>query len=50
MAIRNVVFDVGNVIVKWAPQDIAQLTFGEGEESAFMATAVFKSEFLARFE
>lgn len=45
MAIRNVVFDVGNVIVKWAPQDIAQLTFGEGEESAFMATAVFKSEF-----
>ncbi|EGQ9390165.1 HAD family phosphatase, partial [Vibrio cholerae] len=23
MAIRNVVFDVGNVIVKWAPQDIA---------------------------
>ncbi|GIB50673.1 hypothetical protein VCSRO140_0636 [Vibrio cholerae] len=29
MAIRNVVFDVGNVIVKWAPQDIAQLTFGE---------------------
>ncbi len=26
MAIRNVVFDVGNVIVKWAPQDIAQLT------------------------
>ncbi|EMK6805494.1 HAD family phosphatase, partial [Vibrio cholerae] len=24
MAIRNVVFDVGNVIVKWAPQDIAQ--------------------------
>ncbi|HGS4651372.1 TPA: HAD family hydrolase [Vibrio cholerae] len=45
MAIRNVVFDVGNVIVKWAPQDIAQLTFGEGEESAFMAKAVFKSEF-----
>lgn len=45
MAIRNVVFDVGNVIVKWAPQDIAQLTFGEGEESAFMATAAFKSEF-----
>lgn len=44
MAIRNVVFDVGNVIVKWAPQDIAQLTFGE-EKSAFMATAVFKSEF-----
>ncbi|HAS3630774.1 TPA: HAD family phosphatase [Vibrio cholerae] len=45
MAIRNVVFDVGNVIVKWAPQDIAQLTFGEGEESAFMATALFRSEF-----
>ncbi len=36
MAIRNVVFDVGNVIVKWAPQDIAQLTFGEGEESALV--------------
>ncbi|MFG0606954.1 HAD family hydrolase [Vibrio mimicus] len=45
MAIRNVVFDVGNVIVKWAPQEIAQLTFGEGEESAVMAKAVFKSEF-----
>ncbi|WP_154171728.1 HAD family hydrolase [Vibrio metoecus] len=44
MTIRNVVFDVGNVIVKWAPQEIAQLTFGEGEQSATLATSVFKSE------
>lgn len=27
--IRNIVFDIGNVIVKWSPTDIIKKTFGE---------------------
>ena len=27
--IKNVVFDVGNVIVRWSPLEIVRLTFGE---------------------
>ncbi|QSA19954.1 HAD family phosphatase, partial [Vibrio furnissii] len=33
MAIKNVVFDIGNVIVKWAPAEISALTFGETEQA-----------------
>ncbi|ENM5724882.1 HAD family phosphatase [Vibrio mimicus] len=44
MAIRNVVFDVGNVIVKWAPQEVARLTFGDSEQSAVLAVNLFQSE------
>lgn len=29
MAIKNVVFDIGNVLVKWSPLDIVKMTFGE---------------------
>ena len=29
MTIRNVVFDVGNVIVRWEPEAIVELAFGK---------------------
>lgn len=31
--IKNVVFDIGNVIVRWSPVEIMKLTFGDGEVS-----------------
>ncbi len=32
--IRNVIFDIGNVLVRWAPLEIIRLTFGETESVA----------------
>ena len=43
-SIKNVVFDVGNVIVRWAPIEIVRLTFGEGKESEELARSIFQSE------
>jgi len=42
--IKNVVFDVGNVLVRWAPLEIARLTFGEIDDLEQRARAVFQSE------
>ncbi|WP_394390012.1 HAD family hydrolase [Shewanella woodyi] len=42
--IKNVVFDVGNVIVRWSPQEIIRLTFGEVESSEPLVKSVFQSE------
>jgi len=42
--IKNVVFDVGNVLVRWAPLEIARLTFGDVEDMEQRARAVFQSE------
>ncbi|GMM91192.1 HAD family hydrolase [Vibrio fortis] len=42
--IKNVVFDVGNVLVRWAPLEIARLTFGDVEDLEQRARAVFQSE------
>ncbi|MFH0224386.1 HAD family hydrolase [Vibrio furnissii] len=44
MAIKNVVFDIGNVIVKWAPAEISALTFGETEQAKERAKLLFHSE------
>ncbi|MFA0543281.1 HAD family hydrolase [Vibrio sp. 10N.222.52.B7] len=41
--IKNVVFDVGNVIVRWAPLEIARLTFGDTEELESRARSIFQS-------
>ncbi|WP_061016178.1 HAD family hydrolase [Vibrio splendidus] len=41
--IKNVVFDVGNVIVRWAPLEIARLTFGDTENLESRARSVFQS-------
>ncbi|KGY12692.1 HAD family hydrolase [Vibrio tubiashii] len=42
--IKNVVFDVGNVIVRWAPLEIIRLTFGDVEQPEAMAKNVFMSD------
>ncbi|GAL18786.1 HAD superfamily hydrolase [Vibrio maritimus] len=45
ISIKNVVFDVGNVIVRWSPIEIVNLTFGTlGDESKELATRIFQSE------
>ncbi|EPT8450986.1 HAD family hydrolase [Vibrio fluvialis] len=44
MTIKNVVFDIGNVIVKWAPVEISALTFGESEQAKQRAKLLFQSE------
>lgn len=42
--IKNVVFDVGNVIVRWAPLEIIKLSFGDSESPEQRAKAIFHSE------
>ncbi|HFQ5304855.1 TPA: HAD family hydrolase [Vibrio vulnificus] len=42
--IKNVVFDIGNVVVRWAPLEIIRLTFGEGNSLEEQAKSIFQSE------
>ena len=42
--ISNVVFDIGNVIVRWAPLEIIRLTFGNVEQPEKTAKAIFQSD------
>ena len=46
--IKNVVFDIGNVVVRWAPVEITRLTFGDtfSDTAALEARAksIFQSE------
>ncbi|MBD1556729.1 HAD family phosphatase [Vibrio sp. S9_S30] len=45
MAIKNIVFDVGNVIVKWSPLEIVSATFGvTGETAQKMARDIFSHQ------
>lgn len=39
--VRNIVFDIGNVIVRWDPQAIAQRALGEHHEAEARALALF---------
>ena len=41
--IKNVVFDVGNVIVRWAPLEIARLAFGDIDDLESRARSIFQS-------
>ncbi|MEZ9336875.1 HAD family hydrolase [Vibrio splendidus] len=41
--IKNVVFDVGNVIVRWSPLEITQLTFGNIADPEARALSIFQS-------
>ncbi|MEZ8287082.1 HAD family hydrolase [Vibrio splendidus] len=41
--IKNVVFDVGNVIVRWSPLEIAHLTFGSLVDLEGRARLIFQS-------
>lgn len=42
--IKHVVFDVGNVIVRWAPLEITRLTLGDAKASEQWARSIFGSE------
>ncbi|AOT08335.1 HAD family hydrolase [Pseudoalteromonas luteoviolacea] len=42
--IKNVVFDIGNVVVRWSPQEIIKLTFPELSSCEQLAHSVFGSE------
>ena len=43
-SIKNVVFDIGNVIVRWAPLEIIRLTFGNDRDHQELAKAIFQSD------
>lgn len=42
--IKNVVFDVGNVLVRWNPMEIVRLTFGDSDEVEELATSIFQNK------
>ena len=46
--IKNVVFDIGNVIVRWSPIEITRLTFGITAQPKQMAQFVFQSDLWAQ--
>lgn len=43
-SIKNVVFDVGNVIVRWSPPEIIRLTFDKVEPPELLLKSIFQSE------
>ena len=43
IAIKNVVFDVGNVLVRWSPLEIVRLTFGNDVDAEALAKDLFMS-------
>ncbi|GLT14338.1 HAD family hydrolase [Vibrio algivorus] len=43
-SIKNVVFDIGNVVVRWAPLEIIRLTFGEIDSLEEQEKLIFQSE------
>ncbi len=42
--VRNIVFDVGNVIVRWDPLEITRLTFMECGDHERLAKVIFQSQ------
>nr|WP_321458801.1 HAD family phosphatase [uncultured Vibrio sp.] len=42
--IKNVVFDIGNVVVRWAPLEIIRLTFGNVESPEEKVKSIFQSD------
>lgn len=43
MTVNNIVFDIGNVLIRWAPLDIIQNYFGEEGISQDLTLKIFKS-------
>ncbi|MBM3633457.1 MAG: HAD family phosphatase [Alphaproteobacteria bacterium] len=43
MTIKNIVFDVGNVLIKWSPQDIVRHFFNQERSSDELMLKLFKS-------
>ena len=44
VTIRNVVFDIGNVLVKWSPEEIIRKTFGEEADTEKLIEKIFRNE------
>ncbi len=42
--IRNIVFDIGNVVVRWDPDWIIRQTFGEGHDHEALRAGVFSRD------
>ncbi|MCG9699444.1 HAD family phosphatase [Vibrio natriegens] len=42
--IKNVVFDIGNVVVRWAPLEIVRLTFGNIDSAEEKVKSIFQSD------
>ena len=42
--IKNIVFDIGNVVVRWSPEEIIRLTFGDCASAEEKAKSVFQSD------
>lgn len=40
--IKNIIFDIGNVMVKWSPIDIIKLTFDEDSDIEYHVKNLFK--------
>ena len=43
-SIKNIVFDVGNVIVVWSPVEIVRRTFGNDRDAVSLAQQIFQHE------
>ncbi|MDF5615361.1 HAD family phosphatase [Vibrio parahaemolyticus] len=43
-SIKNIVFDIGNVVVRWAPLEITRLTFGDSPSIEEKAKSIFQSD------
>ena len=44
MAIKNIVFDVGNFLVKWAPEEITARAFPDEPFPIELSQRIFKSQ------
>ncbi|KZN47044.1 HAD family hydrolase [Pseudoalteromonas luteoviolacea] len=42
--IKNVVFDIGNVVVRWSPEDIISMAFGKSHLQTGLVESVFHSD------
>ncbi|GAK86152.1 HAD superfamily hydrolase [Vibrio ponticus] len=43
-SIKNVIFDLGNVIVRWSPVEIVRLTFGDSPRVTALTKQIFQSQ------
>lgn len=42
--IKNIIFDVGNVLVRWSPEEIIRLTFGDDAPIPQLSAQIFQSQ------
>ncbi|OLQ94578.1 HAD family hydrolase [Vibrio ponticus] len=43
-SIKNIIFDLGNVIVRWSPTEIVRLTFGDSPRVNTLTKQIFQSQ------